>query len=81
MTWQWIALAVAAAMVPLSFYLHTRNRVRQAKAVDVVALAWLFYLVNLVAGESQMLLGVLMFLGCFHLGMLMGWMPIRRDPA
>ncbi|MCR6663311.1 MAG: hypothetical protein NVV60_09235 [Luteimonas sp.] len=81
MAWQWIALVVAAALVPLSLHLHRGQRDGIAKAVDVVALAWLFYLVNLVADGSQWLLGLLMFMGCFHLGMLMGWAPIRREPG
>ena len=79
MAWHWIvlALAVAGALVLASLHLHRRGR-RAAGTVDVAALAWLFCLVNFVPAQSQWLLGLLMFVGCFHLGVLMGWLPIRR---
>lgn len=72
-----MALVVAGALVVASLQLHRRAR-PAAKAVDVVALAWLFYLVNAVPAPSQWLLGLLMFAGCFHLGALMGWLPLHR---
>lgn len=80
MAWEWttIALVLAAAMLPVSLYLHRRNRLVPARLVDGAALAWLFYLVHLTAEGPPLLLGALMFLGCFHLGLMMGWVPIRR---
>lgn len=79
MAWHWfaVALLVAGALVLASLHLHRRGR-PAAKAVDVAALAWLFCLVNVVPAQSQWVLGLLMFVGCFHLGVLMGWLPIRR---
>lgn len=82
MAWHWIAVAllVTGALVLVSLRLH-RNGRPAAKAVDVAALAWLFFLVNSVPAETRWLLGLLMFVGCFHLGVLMGWLPIRRAPG
>lgn len=79
MAWQWMGLVLlaAAALAWTSLLLHRRGH-RAAKYVDVAALALLFGLVNLVPAESQWLLGLLMFAGCFHLGVLMGWLPVRR---
>lgn len=77
--WILIALVLAGGMAPLSLYLHRKGRTQRARALDVAALAWLFYLVHLVAEGPPLLTGALMFLGCFHLGLLMGWVPIRRD--
>ena len=79
MAWPWIvvALFVTGALVLASLHLHRRGR-RAARGVDAVALAWLFALVTLVPAEAQWLLGALVFVGCFHLGVLMGWLPIRR---
>ena len=79
MAWHWLVLALIAsgAMVLASLHLHRRGR-PAAKGVDVVALLWLLVLVNFVPEDMRWLSGVLMFAGCFHLGVLMGWLPIRR---
>ncbi|MCD9028642.1 hypothetical protein LDO26_10540 [Luteimonas sp. BDR2-5] len=80
MTWQSIALTLllGGVLLPVSLYLHRRKRTSPARVVDIVALAWLFFLVQRAADGPPLLLGALMFLGCFHLGLLMGWSPIRR---
>ena len=80
MTWQFIALALVlgGALLPLSLSLHRGKRTRVARVVDVVALGWLFFLAHRAGEGPPLLLGALMFLGCFHLGLLMGWSPVRR---
>lgn len=79
MAWHWFAAAllVSGALVLASLQLHRKGR-PAAKGVDVAALVWLFCLVNFVPAQAQWLTGLLMFVGCFHLGVLMGWLPIRR---
>lgn len=81
MAWQWIALALALSGVLLaaSLQLHRTRRTAVARAVDIAGLAWLFYLVHLFEEGPKLLQGALVFLGCFHLGLLMGWVPIRRS--
>lgn len=80
MSWQLISIALAASGLLLlgSLHLHRSGQTRPAKIVDAVALAWLFVLVQFFFGDTPLLMGAMMFLGCFHLALLMEWLPIRR---
>ena len=78
MTLIWVAFVLATVMVPAAAWLHRSNHLVAARVVNIVALVLLFNLANTIGQDSQWLLGLMMFLGCMHLGLLMGWMPIRR---
>lgn len=76
-----IAVVLSGAIPPITIRYHRRGRRLLASAIDLLAIAWLFWLVKKTIDGPPMLLGVWILLACIHMAGLIGFWDARHAKA
>lgn len=76
-----IAIVLGASLAPIAVRYHRRGQRLLASAIDLVAIAWLFWLVKMTINGPPMLVGVWILLACIHVAGLIGFWDARHGKA
>ncbi len=76
-----IAIVLGASLAPIAIRYHRRGQRLLASAIDIVAIAWLFWLVKMTINGPLLFLGVWILLACIHLAGLIGFWDARHAKA